>query len=492
MKDSIIEEAARRFADQWKGRGYEKGETQMFWTTLLRDVLGVARPEEIIRFEDQVKLGRTGFIDAYISPTHVLVEQKGIDKDLRKPVRQSDGSMLTPFQQAKRYSAELPYDQRPRWIVACNFRSFLVHDMDNPSGEPEEILLEDLPREHYRLRFLVDAADRHVHKEVETSLQAGDIVGRVYEALLARYLHPEREETLRSLNILCVRLVFCLYAEDAGVFGRHGLFHDYLSQFPPERMRGALRELFAVLDTPPERRDPYMEDGLLAAFPYVNGGLFAEAGVEIPSLDAGIAHLLLSRASDGFDWSRISPTIFGAVFESTLNPATRRAGGMHYTSVENIHRVIDPLFASALRGELDEIGRIKSPARRRQAAEAFRSRLASLRRIGLGYEATSPCAAWRTSACAWCMPTARCSWAGSSAPSRCPSASSTASRSTTLRWRWRGRPFGLPNCKWREKQKPLWGATWTASRSSRIPTSWRATPCAPDGMRSARAGRWTT
>ena len=370
--------AAQAFADQWRGRGYEKGETQTYWLALLRDVLGVARPEEIIKFEDQVRLGHTGFIDAYIELTHVLIEQKSIDKDLRKPVRQSDGAMLTPYQQAKRYSAELPYELRPRWIVACNFRSMLVYDMGNPSAEPEEILIDDLPREHYRLRFLVDAADRHVHKEVETSLQAGEIVGRIYDALRARYIHPDSPDALRSLNVLCVRLVFCLYAEDAGVFGRHGLFHDYLAQFPPERMRTALRELFAVLNTPAAERDPYMEDELLASFPYVNGGLFADAAVEIPSLNAEIAGLLLKHASDDFYWSRISPTIFGAVFESTLNPATRRSGGMHYTSTENIHRLIDPLFLDGLRKELDRITQIRNEKRRRQAADDFRSRIASL------------------------------------------------------------------------------------------------------------------
>ena len=375
---SIMQQQAARFADQWRGRGYEKGETQTFWLALLRDVLGVEKPERIISFEDQVRLGHTNFIDAYIAPTHVLIEQKSIDKDLRKPIKQSDGSMLTPFQQAKRYSAELPYDQRPRWIVACNFRSFLVYDMGNPSGEPEEILLDDLPGEAYRLRFLVDPADKHVHREMETSLQAGEIVGRIYDALLRQYINPDNPQTLRSLNVLCVRLVFCLYAEDAGVFGRHGLFHDYLAQFPPERMRTALKELFRVLDTPAPERDPYMEDRLLAAFPYVNGGLFADAGVEIPSLNGEIADLLLKHASDDFDWSGISPTIFGAVFESTLNPATRRSGGMHYTSTENIHRVIDPLFLSSLRDELDGISRIKTNKRRRQAADDFRVKLSRL------------------------------------------------------------------------------------------------------------------
>lgn len=330
MKNKLLQEAARQFADEWKDRGYEKGESQVFWLSLLRNVLGVKQPEKIIRFEEQVHLDHTSFIDGYIESTHVLIEQKGLNKDLRQPIRQSDGKMLTPFQQAKRYSAELSYSSRPRWVVTCNFRSFLVYDMEKPANEPEEILLENLPEEYYRLRFLVDAVDDHVKLEKEVSLQVGEIVGRLYDALLKQYIHPDAPGSLRSLNVLCVRLVFCLYAEDAGVFGRHAMFHDYLAQFPPERMREALISLFRVLDTPCGQRDPYLEDDL-AAFPYVNAGLFADGDIEIPRFNAEISELLLKHASDDFDWSNISPTIFGALFESTINPVTRRDGGMHYT-----------------------------------------------------------------------------------------------------------------------------------------------------------------
>lgn len=378
MKDNIQRKAARLFVEEWTGRGYEKGESQPFWLALLRDVLGVEHPENFISFENQVHLDHTSFIDGRIASTRVLIEQKGLGKDLRKPIRQSDGSMLTPFQQAKRYITELPVSEHPRWVVTCNFSTFLVYDMENPSGEPEVIRLWDIPNELYRLRFLVDPADRHVHKETEVSLKAGDIVARLYDAILRQYHTPDAPETLRSLNMLCVRIVFCLYAEDAGLFGRHGLFHDYLAQFAPDRMRKALQELFAVLNTPVTERDPYMEDPLLAAFPYVNGGLFADTDVEIPSFNDEISNLLLIHASDDFDWSGISPTIFGSVFESTLNPETRRKGGMHYTSEENIHRVIDPLFLDKLRSDFDEISRIKTERRRRQLAEAFRDRLASL------------------------------------------------------------------------------------------------------------------
>lgn len=381
MEEKQRRRAVEDFARRWRGRGYEKGESQSYWIELLRDVLGVERPTEIITFEERVRLDHTSFIDGYITPTKVLIEQKGLGKDLRKPIRQSDGSVLTPFQQAKRYSAELPYSERPRWIVTCNFASLLVYDMEQPGGEPYEIQLERLPEEYYRLRFLVDPADRHVSLEAQVSLQAGEIVARLYAALQGQYHEPDAVETLRSLNVLCVRLVFCLYAEDAGILGRHGMFHDYLARFAadPSQVRRALLDLFAVLDTPPSDRDPYMDERL-AAFPYVNGGLFsASVPVTVPRFNAEIVELLLADASDDFDWSHISPTIFGSLFESTLNPATRRRGGMHYTSIANIHKVIDPLFLDRLRGELDEIGRLRTERTRRARIEAFRWHLAGLR-----------------------------------------------------------------------------------------------------------------
>lgn len=378
MKNKWQQRAARQFADEWKDRGYEKGESQAFWISLLRDVLGVKQPEKFIRFEEQVRLDHTSFIDGHIPSTHVLIEQKGSNKDLRQAIRQSDGQMLTPFQQAKRYSAELAYSERPRWVVTCNFRQFLVYDMEKPADDPEEILLENLPEEYYRLRFLVDAVDDHVKREKDVSMQAGEIVGRLYDALLKQYIRPDAPESRGSLNVLCVRLVFCLYAEDAGMFGRHALFHDYLAQFTPEQMRGALIRLFRVLNTPCEARDPYLEDDL-AAFPYVNGGLFADDGIEIPRLNAEIADLLLQHASNDFDWSHISPTIFGALFESTINPTTRQDGGMHYTSIENIHRVIDPLFLDSLRSELNPIKALKNEKLRGQRLSAFQQKLASLR-----------------------------------------------------------------------------------------------------------------
>ncbi len=374
MQANKQKEAARAFAEKWKGRGYEKGESQAFWLELLQQVLGVANPYDVITFEQQVRLSHTSFIDAYIVPTKVLIEQKSIDKDLRRPIPQSDGTQITPFQQAKRYAAEMPYSKRPRWVVTCNFRSFLIYDMEQPNGEPEELLLADLPREAYRLQFLVDAGSEHLRREMQVSMQAGEIVGRIYDALLRQY-DDASPQALRWLNILCVRIVFCLYAEDAGIF-RRDQFHNYLARFDAEGMRMALFQLFDTLNKPIDQRSRFLRDDL-KAFPYTNGGLFTEE-IEIPQFTPELRDVLLQHASLDFDWSEISPTIFGAVFESTLNPETRRSGGMHYTSIENIHKVIDPLFLDGLRREYEAALEERVERQRARCLDALQDKLASL------------------------------------------------------------------------------------------------------------------
>lgn len=377
MTDAQQKAAAKQFAKDWTGHGDEKQETQRFWMALLQKVYGVAEPDKAIEFEVRVKLDHTSFIDGYIRDTHVLIEQKGIDIDLRKGYKQSDGSMLTPFQQARRYAGYLPHNMNPRWIVVCNFKEFHIHDMNRPNDTPEIIRLEELETEYSRLQFLVDTGNERIKKEMQISLQAGELVGKLYDALLKQYNSPASEEELKSLNILCVRLVFCLYAEDAGIFGAPNMFHNYLRGFQTKNVRKALIDLFKVLDTKITDRDPYMDEDL-AAFPYVNGGLFAEENIIVPRFTEEIVDLLLSKASEDFDWSKISPTIFGAVFESTLNPETRRSGGMHYTSIENIHKVIDPLFFNALSEELKSIETITVKKTRDKKLEEFQKKIAGL------------------------------------------------------------------------------------------------------------------
>ena len=366
---------AKEFAEYWKDKGDEKQETQRYWIGLLQEVLGVQNAQKVIEFEKRVKLTHTSFIDAYISDTKVLIEQKGSKVDLTKAYPQSDGAILTPYQQAKRYADELPYDLRPRWIVVSNFKEIHIHDMNNPHTEPEIVKLGNLEKEYYRLQFLVDTKNEKIRREEEISLQAGILVGKLYDALIKEYINPD-EKSLRSLNILCVRLVFCLYAEDAGFFESRTCFEDYVKSFNLPDLREGLIKLFKGLDTKLENRDKY--DLKLKPFPYVNGGLFAAEDIEIPNFTQEIVDVLVNDCAP-FDWREISPTIFGAVFESTLNPETRRTGGMHYTSIENIHKVIDPLFMDELEAEFEKICATTNAKTKSDKLHAFQEKLGNLK-----------------------------------------------------------------------------------------------------------------
>lgn len=362
----------KKFVSQWSGRGYEKGEMQPFWISFLRDVLSVSEPEKCIRFEVPVKLKHTSFIDAFLPDTKVIIEQKSLSESLSQGKSQSDGSTLTPYEQAQRYGSSLPYSIRPRWIVVCNFAEFLLYDMET-LAEPTRILLSELPEKFHALDFLVDKTKNKLRIELELSLKAGEIVGKIYDALHSQYLHPDNEHSLTSLNKLCVRLVFCLFAESSGIFGKHKIFRDWLEG--SRNIRQDLILLFDVLNTPIDVRDPYLDD-TLKKFPFVNGGLFSDS-IEIPNFTPEIKNLLLDEASSGFNWAGISPTIFGAVFESTLNPVTRRAGGMHYTSLDNIHKVIAPLFLDDLREELLTIK--TSTRNRRKNLLTFQDKLSNIK-----------------------------------------------------------------------------------------------------------------
>ena len=377
MTEAERREAARKFINQWRGEIGEKSNTQKFWVSLLQNIYEMTDISNI-QFERPVTIkGKQKYIDVYLPETRVLIEQKGSDKDLGKAEPQSDGEMLTPYEQAKRYANNMPLDEMPRYIVTCNFQEFRIHDQNKPGQEPEVIQLDALQDAAYRMEFLVKKEHASLSEEMQISMQAGEIVGKLYDAFYKQYRDPTNEKSQKSLNALCVRLVFCLYAEDSGLFGSHAMFHDYLDSYQTKHMRNALINLFRVLDQPENERDPYMNEDL-AAFPYVNGGLFSDEDIEIPPITDEIRDLLLNHASEDFDWSNISPTIFGAVFESTLNPETRRSGGMHYTSIENIHKVIDPLFLDDLRAELAEIEDIAVVRTRKNRLEKFQDKLASL------------------------------------------------------------------------------------------------------------------
>lgn len=366
----------REFVAYWKDKGYEKGESQKFWLDLLEHLLEVENPREFISFEDQLKIDHTSFIDGFIPSTRVLIEQKSSKVDLNSGIRQSDGSLLTPYQQALKYNDKQIFSRKARWIITCNFKEFYIYDMEKSNPSPEIIQLKDLEKELYRLQFMVDKENENIKKEMEVSIKAGELVGILYDALLKQYNEKDEEE-LKSLNELCVRLVFCLYAEDSGLFGEKLAFHNYLQRFSVRESKDALKKLFKILDTKIEDRERYLDEDL-AKFPYVNGGLFANENIVIPHLTEEIVDILLHKASENFDWSEISPTIFGAVFESTLNPETRRSGGMHYTSIENIHKVIDPLFLDDLREELEKIKQTAMPKLKKQQLEAYKDKLSKL------------------------------------------------------------------------------------------------------------------
>ena len=371
--------AAQKFREYWTfRRGSEKGEDQQFWNMLLRDVLGMAdveqrtQPQVPVQMKDTVK-----FLDLWIPETRVLIEHKS--RGIRLDAPQSGHGGKTPFEQAVEYNQARGFSEKARWIVTSNFDEIWVYDMDHPLADPQKIRLGDLPKEVARLGFLVDSQVKSVReKETDISIKAGRIVGELYKELLKRYGDNGRveradhvesssgtsnsstrsacstrlnESCLAALNRLCVRLVFLFYAEDAELFPKDA-FWNFLKDTPAKFLRGHLQKLFHVLDTPEAERDPYLEPEI-AAFPYTNGGLFKGVDeAEIPPLDDEIKELLIKSAN--FDWRDISPTIFGALFESTLNPVTRRAGGMVYTSVENIHKVIDPLFLDDLTRRVDE------------------------------------------------------------------------------------------------------------------------------------------
>ena len=381
MTDAEQREAARQFVNKWHGKGNEDEDGRSYWIDLLHNVLGMENVTDRVDFEKKVYVdGNRKRIDAYIPETRVLIEQKSLGKALDQKIHNSGDIDLTPYEQAKRYNDNLSFSEKARWIIISNFAQIWIYNMDQANSKnfaPVKLELADIQTKYPLLDFLIKKEVKELSHEMEISIKAGDIVGKLYDALIKQYKDPTNEHSLKSLNALCVRLVFCLYAEDAGIFGERAMFHDYLQSFRTERMRNVLIDLFRVLDQKPEERDPYLEPEL-AAFPYVNGGLFSDENIEIPMFTDEIRELLLKEASENFNWSDISPTIFGAVFESTLNPETRRSGGMHYTSIENIHKVIDPLFLDGLKSELADIEKITVKSTRTKKLHQFQDKLASL------------------------------------------------------------------------------------------------------------------
>lgn len=380
---------AKQFVETWikkieeteDGKSNERQFCQLFWTTLLSEVFEIENIAQFINFEKPVpKEFSSGknFIDGYIESTKVLIEQKASKVDLSKGELQSDGQYLTPFQQANRYGYNQSYSERPRWIVVSNFVSFEIHDMENQNSQPYVIQLKDLPDELHNLSMLYDTGKKEIKEEMALSVEAGKIVDELYEILAVKYNDSPAHQ--RSLNMLCVRLIFMLYADDAELFGKKGMFHKFVESYSAENLSEGIKQLFAVLNVKEkERAEKFFDlDEKFSQFPYVNGNLFSETDNLIPRFNEEIKNLLLEKGN--FNWKNISPTIFGAVFESTLNPETRHDGGMHYTSIENIHKVIDPLFLNDLNEEFENIkSSSKSANQKKKEFEELQNKIANIK-----------------------------------------------------------------------------------------------------------------
>lgn len=382
---------ARDFVKTWEAKeGREDAERQTFINDLLQRICGLENYMDYITYEKDVRVkdDKTGKvttrrIDGYIPSTKVMIEMKGKEKDLTKPLVQSGGEMLTPFQQAERYARFLPANEKPSWIVVSNFKEIDIHDMNKPLDPPSIIKLEDLPTKFKALDFLVDKHEQQIINEQELSVSAGALVAKIYEELRAAYalkMDPNDKKIQKSLNILIVRLVFLLYADDTGILGEVNKFQSYIESFEPKDINSALRTLFKVLDLPKgkPREELYLSKEL-ESFAYVNGGMFADETIIIPQFTPELKNLIVNQAGKGFNWANISPTIFGAVFESTLNPDTRRKGGMHYTSIENIHKVIGPLFLDDLQAELEKIANDSRKNKRVSRAKEFQQKIGKLK-----------------------------------------------------------------------------------------------------------------
>ena len=394
----INTKAIKEFIQTWQDQGSEVADKVTYWNSLL-EILGVPKEQidnkTYVEYEKPIKLNKNqkfhGSIDAYIPSTKVLIEQKSNGVDLSKPEERPNGGStekITPFEQAKRYNDNLGSNERADFLVLSNFSQIIFYDIrDSYDVDPVVIDIKDLEKNLYLLSFLVKRdASKQLKKEKKISLDAGNLVRKIYNELLnifKQYDQAETDQIKHSINTLCVRLVFCLYAEDAELFDEKEQFYNYLEPIAPNRCGIALKNLFKVLNTPePDRtkEDPFWEteNPVLAKFRYVNGGLFADENIIIPPFTPELKEIVLEEASRQFDWSSISPTIFGAVFESTLNPETRREGGMHYTSIENIHKVIDPLFLDDLKQELEDIKQYKSQSTIKRKAIEFQEKLSNL------------------------------------------------------------------------------------------------------------------
>lgn len=399
-KRSEIRKAAKAFAEKWEGKGKERQDDKTFWEDLLEDVFGVPKARDEIEVQRRVKFyGTNKAIDVYVKASKVVIEQKSHDINLDLKEKQSDGAILTPMDQGIRYFEKMDKPDSGRYVIACNFQEFRIWDSYHKNAPLRIIPLKEFPKRWEELLFLVKPYNdvpvpKDEKREKSVSITASEYVRDLYKTLVAVNKNGTKEE-LQSLNVFCVRVVFCLYAEDAGLFD-DAQFSTFVEKFSANDLSEKFTALFKWLDTDEKDREKAYDlvDETIRQFPYVNGGLFKyRKEYHTPIINENVRNQLLrawnlvvrdSKENEKFTWDEISPTNFGCIFESTVAKDVRDSGGMHYTTPTNIHRVIDPLFLNDLKVELE--GVIQKPVRTKDertarfwAFEDFREKLASLR-----------------------------------------------------------------------------------------------------------------
>ena len=352
-----IRARAAAFANEWRDAAYEKGETQSFYNDFFH-LFGVKR-RTVARYEEHVKRldNSSGFIDLFW-PGVLLVEHKSAGRDLTKA-----------YGQAGDYFDALPEHDRPRYILVSDFQTFALHDLDE--RERRFFALTDLPRNVEQFGFILGIQKRTFKDQDPVNIQASELMGDLHDAL------EQSGYTGHDLERLLVRTVFCLFADDTGIFEPRDSFLDFLETRTREDGSDLglwLSRLFQVLDTPEDTRQKTLDEDL-ARFPYVNGDLF-RGPLRIPDFDAPMRQALLDACR--FDWTAISPAIFGALFQSVMHPGQRRSQGAHYTTEQNILKVIEPLFLDDLRAEFARLQARKDTHRRRELRR-FQQRLGTLR-----------------------------------------------------------------------------------------------------------------
>ena len=402
-KQSEIKKAAQKFVAEWKNRGKEDKDYTEFWEDLLEDVFGVPKARKEIEPQSKVKFeGSTKRIDIRVKTSKVVIEQKSNDVNLDAKQKQSGKDAngnpleLTPMDQAIRYYNNLDTPDQGRYVIACNFKEFRIWDSYHKNAPQRRILLEELPLRWRELKFLIEPYRPEgfvdEKREERVSSTASEFIRNLYDTIYASKKEWTKNE-LQSLNMFCVRIVFCLFAEDAGIFD-DGQFRTFLDKFNAKDLSKKFDALFFWLDmTDPKRREYYkLADVEVQQFPYVDGGLFNNADLyETPAINKAAFDILksawdlkLKDTDETFDWSEISPTNFGCIFESTVDSEVRESGGMHYTTPSNIHRVIDPLFMDDLKEELEHIIGLPIDTKGQKDVkyaklESFRDRLSSMR-----------------------------------------------------------------------------------------------------------------